>query len=171
MFPLLDTSVTIEVSVEDQTSTSMEDRAQRITRNLFLWVGIPLMLGLVGFFFVGPSIGGDKLEKKPVIQTVPMAPPVVASREEPEVREEWVPPSPPQESVNGDGTEEDEEGDEAEVFIDDDLPVPPPIQFLGDDDDAAGIGGMMRPPVKDDTDDDSGDDDDGGDDDDDGDAS
>ena len=50
--------------------------------------------------------------------------------------------------------------------MDEDLPIPPPIQFLGDDVDEAGIGGMMRPPTKGDTDDDdSGDSDDSGDDD------
>lgn len=164
MFLPLDTSVTIEMPVEDQTSTSMEDRKQRITRIVFQWVGIPLMFGFVGFFFIGPSIGGGEKEEPVETQPVQEAAPVLAVNiDEPE---DWIPPSPPQGSPIVDDPENEEEATEEDDLTEEDRPIPPPMQFDGEDGDEAGLGGMRRPPVKDDTD---GDDDDDGDDD--GDAS
>lgn len=140
----------------------MEDRKQIITRNVFKWVGIPLMLGFIGFFFVGPSIGGVETDKPVETQPVQEAAPVLAVNID--ESEEWVPPSPPQGSPIVDDPENGEESTEEDDLTEEDRPIPPPIQFDGEDGDEAGLGGMMRPPVKDDTDDDDGDDDDSADD-------
>jgi len=142
----------------------MEDRSHIISRNLFQWVGIPLMLGFVGYFFVGPSISGGKglsktSEESPdtVVSETEASPRRASNRGE---SEEWVPPNPPQVKVRVIKDYEDD-GDEADDLMDEDQPVPPPIQIDGEDGDEAGIGGLMNPPVDDGTGDNSDDTDDG----------
>ncbi|MCH8979390.1 MAG: hypothetical protein IH945_09150 [Armatimonadetes bacterium] len=122
----------------------MQDRWRELGITLFKWVGAPVLVGLIGFYVIGPLIGGPTEESRPVLR--PSPPEVIATADPPE-REEWVMPSPPQVSISVEPVSGD--GSDGYRYDDEGRPVPPPINLSDEGDvDEAGIGGFVRVPKK-----------------------
>ena len=111
---------------------------------MFKWVAAPILLGLLGFYVIGPRIGGPKVESRPVQRQSP--PEVIATADPPE-REKWVMPSPPQVSIYVEPVPDD--GSDRFRYGSEGRPVPPPMNLSDDGEvDEAGIGGFVRVPKK-----------------------
>ena len=121
----------------------MQDRWRELGFRLFKWVGAPILVGLLGFYVIGPRIGGPKDEIRPV---QPQSQPEVIATADPPEQKEWVMPSPPQveiyvEPVPGEGSDRLRYSNEGR-------PVPPPMDLSDDGDvDEAGLGGFVRVPA------------------------
>ena len=122
----------------------MQDRWRALSFRSFKWVGAPLLLGLLGFYVIGPRIGGPKSEGRRIER--PSRPEVIATADPPEP-EEWAMPSPPQVNISVEPGPDDS-SDQFE-YDDEDRPVPPAMDLsdLGEVDEA-GIGGLVRLPPK-----------------------
>ena len=122
----------------------MQNRWRKLAVKAFKWVGAPIFVGLLGFYIVGPLIGGPKPNPQPVNR--PPASEVLATTE-PFEPEEWTMPSPPQVDILVELSEDDSLGQFGRSG--EGRPVPPPIEISDDGDvDEAGLGGFVRRPPK-----------------------